>query len=392
MKGRAELGRALVACLQGAGDGARALASFRDGDLAQLANHAAHHRVVPFLAVAVGATGAGAPEGAIRSLLRGHATRAAKHLLTVSDLETVVATLTAADVPFLVIKGPVLAERYYPSPDLRAYNDLDVLVRPGDFPRATDAIVAAGGQILDRNWELLRSESRGQMHVSLPLGSVADVHWHLLNRGVVREDFRIPTGELFDRRRSVAIGGGSVSTLDPVDTLLHLCLHASLSGGDRLLWLKDVERVVAGDPPDWDEVVRRARAWCAARSVAITLARSRRSLGTPVPSEVLDQLTGGPVARRLGEAIDRWFPVEASVGRMTPAVVWAQFARDSATATARALLVRSRRPVGGRRGGTPDAILRPTGTIADRGAFLNSVSEQERPGADAAPGEGPPRQ
>ena len=37
------------------------------------------------------------------------------------------------------------------------------------------------------------------------------------------------------------------STLDSVDTLLSLAFHAARSDGHRLVWSKDIERVVASE-------------------------------------------------------------------------------------------------------------------------------------------------
>ena len=137
------------------------------------------------------------------------------------------------------MKGPVLAEHCYPAAELRTYEDLDLLVRPRDFEVTIDALEHAGFDLVDRNWALIRDERRAQLHLRLPMGTIADVHWHLLNRGSVRRAFAVPTDELFARSRTLDVAGTTVSTLGRVDTLLHLCLHATLSGGDRLIWSKD---------------------------------------------------------------------------------------------------------------------------------------------------------
>ena len=65
--------------------------------------------------------------------------------------------------------------------------------------------------------------------------------------------------ELFGRRRPVLLGTTTVATLDPVDGILYLCLHGSLSGGHQLVWLKDIDQMIDSQPPDWDELIRRAR-------------------------------------------------------------------------------------------------------------------------------------
>jgi hypothetical protein len=137
------------------------------------------------------------------------------------------------------VKGPALAAVAYRRPDLRAYKDLDLLVPAPVFEDAVRLLEANGIPLLDRNWTLVSHEVRGQLHLQLPMGTVTDLHWHLVNQ--YRDRLRIPMGELFDRSRRVEVGGRPVSVLDPVDGLIHICLHAALSGGERLIWLKDLD-------------------------------------------------------------------------------------------------------------------------------------------------------
>ena len=68
------------------------------------------------------------------------------------------------------------------------------------------------------------------MRVVVPFGEVA-----------------IDMDELFGRARRVSLDGPEVLTLDPADTLLQLAVHAGLSGGAKLAWLKDIDRAAA-DP------------------------------------------------------------------------------------------------------------------------------------------------
>ena len=205
MKSRQALGTALVVCTadRPAEIRRRVLDQFDDDELAQLAQHAAWHRVVPFLAAAVRSSGVTVSEEALASLARTHATRTAAHLRVLADLDRVGACLSESSVPFLVVKGPVLSEHLYPSPDLRTYEDLDVLIPPGSFERAVDALQAGGSLLLDRNWALTRADTRGQLHFQLPMGTLADVHWHLLNRENVRDGFSITTDDLFERSRKL---------------------------------------------------------------------------------------------------------------------------------------------------------------------------------------------
>lgn len=375
------LGHALIVCVAERTPGERraALGPIPGDDLVRLAYHALHHRVVPFLYLALLEAGLGVELEALDSLRRTHAVRAGEHLRSLADLDAVRAILDDADIPFLVVKGPAIAERLYPTPDLRVYDDLDLLVAPADFSRTIDALEASGLTLMDRNWELIRGEGRGQLHLRLPLGTLADVHWHLLNREVVRSAFDLRVEPLFERSREIELLGKPTRTLDAVDTLLHLGVHAALSGADRLLWLKDLERAVAVDAPDWDEVTVRAREWRAGPALAVTLARSQRALGTPIPPEALSALFGSGGRERLSRWIDRARPVEAATGRVTPSVLWAQVIRDTWPATLSTLLGRA-----GRRSRTlmregdneSDApIFRPSGDEAAEREYLRAVSE-----------------
>lgn len=389
MRSRPELGDALLATLHDpAPAGLRPqLEWFLPDHLPQLALHAARHRVVAFVPRALRQARLPTPENMVTPLARAHAHWTAVHLTALEDLRTATSLLSSAGVGHLVVKGPVLAEHYYPSADLRMYDDLDLVIAPGDFQKAIDAMESAGLELVDRNWALIRSEGRAQLHLRLPLGTLADVHWSLLNRGSVREAFDLDPHVLFARARSLTVAGIEIQTLDEVDTLLHLCVHATLSGGDRLVWSKDIERAIRVDAPLWDEVVRRAREWRAGPSVAIALDRASRMLDAPVPREVLMSLYASRARRQITALVDRRRPPEQSVGETSVSVMWSQVSRDRWRHTVAALRGRASR--GSRNllqpgdGGAP--IFREVGEPGDERAYLHEVTAGEEPDAGSAP-------
>lgn len=67
------------------------------------------------------------------------------------------ATLSAAGIPFVVVKGPAVA-RFYTSPVLRPFGDIDIVVEPGRFVDATRVLRGAGyrsveQENLPRGWQ-----------------------------------------------------------------------------------------------------------------------------------------------------------------------------------------------------------------------------------------------
>lgn len=360
------------------------------GTVEGLIGLARHHRALGYLAAAAPRL-RGVDEATADELARYHRTHVTDQLRAIADLSALGLLLAGADIPWLVIKGPVLAALIYPRPELRTFEDVDIVVPQSAFADVIRVLEGAGLEIVDRNWELIRSERRGQLHITLPNGTVADVHWHLLNRDYVREGFRIEMGPVFDRARTVRIDGLALRTLSDVDGLVHLCLHAALAGGDRLIWLKDVDLAVAAGTT-WPDVVRLARSWRAATAVGTILARAAQAFGTPVPDDVLRELL--PRWRRgVGSYLDRRWPVEQATGALTPAALWAQTQRDGGGAWVGALawrLIRRpftflRRRVARElwRGEGSGAVLLPSGGAEDREAFLRDVSHPSR-GAGAA--------
>lgn len=204
----------------------------------------------------------------------------AGHLRALADLARIGPRLEAAGIPAVVVKGPILAE-LYPRPDLRAYSDLDLIVPRARFGAAVAVIEADGGRLLDRNWGVIRSEARTQVHLAAANGTAIDLHWHLLNRGIARRGLTIEMEQVFDRRLRTGAIGVECATLDPVDTALHAAVHASLSGGARLSQVADVRVALRAPGLDWELLAARARAWNAGEIVAIMAARAARLLDLP---------------------------------------------------------------------------------------------------------------
>jgi hypothetical protein len=226
---------------------------------------------------------------------------------------------------WMIVKGPVLVELAYGDPGARLYDDLDIVVPASDLTPALTGLEAVGGYVTDLNWPMMVKLQRAEVPMVLPYGMLADLHWDLLVTPGIRARFSMPMDELFERRRIVRFGGVDVPTLDPVDSLLYLCLHGSLSGGDQLVWFKDIEQVVGAEPTDWDELVRRAASSRVGLVAAIQLERARVLLGAGVPESVPGTLAGHKAwwrwwrVRERQAGMTRWGDIESSDGRIVSA-------------------------------------------------------------------------
>ncbi len=258
--------------------------------LGELAGLACHHRLPGLAYRSLVELGVDGPE--LEVLRSAYQMAAMAHARCLAELASTDEALVGLPSPWLVVKGPVLVEIGYGDAGARLYEDLDLVVAAPDLSAALGLLEHFGGHVPDLNWALMARLRRAEIPMVLAGGMLCDLHWHLLVTANARARFALSMEELVERRRVIQVGTTAVATLDSVDGLIYLCLHGSLSGGHQLVWLKDLDQMIDSEPPDWDELVRRARLGHLDLVAAVQLARSRDVLGTGVPSSVIDALAG----------------------------------------------------------------------------------------------------
>jgi hypothetical protein len=193
---------------------------------------------------------------------------------------------------------------------------------------------------------------------------------------------------VFARSERREIAGRAVPVMDPVDTLVHVALHASLAGADRLVWLKDVEQCVGLGSMDWPLVLRRARELGAAVATGLMLARASSVLGVPVPAAVVRELVPSPGLRGVMGAIDAVWSVQRARPGGSPARLIARAARHDASATGGEAVRRvarwardggsdpSRLHARALDAGFEGSLLHPAGTEEDRERYFSAVRSE----------------
>jgi hypothetical protein len=282
--------------------------------------------------------------------------------------------LDASPARWSVIKGPVLAELAYRDPGMRTYNDLDLLVEPRWFREVVAQLELTGAQLLDRNWKVIRRETFGELHLLLEAGIMLDLHWSLVT--IYRGRTAMSSTEMLARRERVTLAGVPAWSLDPVDRLLHLAVHAALSGADKLVWLKDIDMAAALPGVNWDVVAERAERWRVAAPVGLMLSRVAETLGTPIPDGLPDRLLGRYYAG-LVRLVDRVSPWQHALGRVTtPSLLLSRSIGQGPLGGARWLVRRSIRNLDPREP-TASLAFTPRGDTSDRDAFFEAVASAE---------------
>lgn len=387
------LGALLVECLRDESTPSERLqAALGRADLRQLVAAAEHHGVAPAVYSQL-VHMPGIPGHVMAGLEEAYQRQWQTHLRTIADLPDLVRLLRGLDVPWAVVKGPVLSEAVYAKAHVRSYVDLDLVVHRSGLPAVLEALEAGGARLVDRNWTMMLAERRGEISMVLRHGTALDLHWHVFNEPRQRRAFSVSMEDLLADVRTVSVNGLEIKTFSAVDTLLFLAMHAGLAGGYRLVWFKDLEQSIVNDHPDWDEVARRSRAWRVSLLVATMLARCERVLGPGIPPAAIDALAPRAGWRTAVVVADRFSPPQLSYGRQLTARTLVAATRASTT-TSVAELGRSvwidllkpvltdpghpwrRRPDGRpRQSPSQNPLFQSSGAETDRRAFLRLVSQ-----------------
>lgn len=343
---REQTGRALLDCV------AERPVRFDGVDPSALTELARRHRVTGYVGCAARASGVSIP-----GLVQDVHQHVAQHLRALASLRELAPALDASGIAWVAVKGPVLSEYVHARHGLRAYHDLDLVVAAADLPAAVEVLECAGCQLLERNHGLMLRRLPGEVHLRTRHAVVVDLHWTLVNQQHTRAVFRVPVEEILSRRVWVDISGRLVPTTDPEDTLLHVGLHAALAGGDRLVWLKDIDQILRNLDLDAETLRTRSRLWGGGPACALMAARAARALGTPLPLDLAGVLAPGVVWRGFDAVADRGWVAPPLRDRSALARVVAKSTRPGAAGRAWALarrLVRAlrRRLIGDRKAAT----------------------------------------
>ena len=258
-------------------------------DWAHLERLAAHHGCLPRLRRRLGEASPDAmPPEVSHRMLRTAQAHAFKNALREQRALDIQDLLAENGVSAMIFKGPALAAIAYEHPDDRVYDDLDVLVRPTDYPKARGTLCRAGYRprvrLADRfavahmraGWDCLMDSPDGRDMVELSTGVAP------------RHDVRSPGQELWDASRTVKLSDGTVHTPASEVLLPLLCVHAAKHEWRRLAWLRDMAGLVVREKEslDWDRVLELACYYRCRRRLRIGLRLLQKLWDVNLPERI----------------------------------------------------------------------------------------------------------
>ncbi len=267
------------------------------------------HDVLPLLHFHLSGFGPDLVPAAVSEKLRNEARSVARRNLYLNqELHGLFEALATAGVEAICLKGPILAATAYPSPALRRYSDLDVLVRRKDVRKAM-AVLA------DRSyepWEILsaaQEESLLNAGYSRPYGRKldwigVDLHW-----GFSRNFFagEIEPARIWHEAEFVTVQGRPIRSLPRPLLPLALCVHGAKHGPypwPKLKWIADMSELLrTRTEGDWEQTFEVAETLGLKRVLLLGLVLPNQLLEAELPACASVELDGDPTFKELSDWI-----------------------------------------------------------------------------------------
>ena len=220
--------------------------------------------------------------------------RNAFHCMTnAEELLQVLGAFQNADIAAMPFKGVVLGASAYGDMTMRTAGDIDLLIRERDLHRATELLNHRGYDLKTKTLEdgSPEAEDYFEFHFERASdGMVLELRWKLeLTQPRYRHDLGLDW--VWERRRRLRLAGAEVPNLDPVSSLLVLCMHGSKHAWSRWIWISDVAKLIESESAlDWEAALREAKRVGLERCLALGALLAWRGADANVPQDVLRRL------------------------------------------------------------------------------------------------------
>ena len=186
--------------------------------------------------------------------------------------------LQLAGVDSRVLKGPALAHLDYPSPGMRPYVHVNLLVRAEDFVDAIKLLVISGYRRAHAEPAAgFDSKFRKGTDLLSSSGMLVEVHRTIADGPYA---LIVEHAELFKASTPVFVAGHELSALGPEERLLHACFEARVGDIKPLLVrLRDIVQLVLTHDLDIGRIEQLSGAWGAQSLVAEAVRRAWTLLG-----------------------------------------------------------------------------------------------------------------
>ena len=208
----------------------------------------------------------------------------------------VVSALQEHGISVLGMKGITLTFLYYQDEGVRPMDDIDLLVRFEDAPKAIK-IVKDMGWVLETTYPNIYDDIYLHVKPSLPFymqDAEIDVHWYSLASSLDQQRDAL----FWARARQMEIKGINLFALSVSDEFFLNCIHGiRWNKMPPIRWIADAIVILNRHPDiDWDSLVFQAKKRVMSKRLLTALGYLKSSFNVPIPSEIIQVLENHSVS------------------------------------------------------------------------------------------------
>src|ERR1700735_225286 len=271
----------------------------RDLDWDYILNEAEENSITALVGRQLNALGPDAlPASAAERLKNACRANTIRCLFLSAELIKILDLFRSHGIPSIPYKGPVLAVQAYGDLTLREFEDLDVILRQSDLPKAHEVMLGLGYRP-KFDWILSRAAAASTVPGEYNYRDVERRVMVELHTELTLRHFPKPPNldELSQRLVPVKLNEQEVRTFPPGDGLPILCIHGAKDFWERFSWIADISELVRRYPNlNWDVTTQRAKALNAERMLHVGLSLAVGLLDAPVPAEIRQRVEADRVA------------------------------------------------------------------------------------------------
>ena len=249
------------------------------------------------------------PTEVLRALDSEYVSTLARNTVFLKQADDLKKVLDGLD--YILLKGAFLADCVYPSPGMRRFSDIDVLVRKSDLKAVEERLVTRGGYrgssgAASSDQSYLNSTMYGRQGG----GPAVHVHWHIQNS--ILPKYMGAGFDIEEIWKSAQPSTNAPLEMRPEHLVLHLADHALRHSFQRLIHVRDIIEVIrwAGARWIWPVLRDEASRLNLTRPLYYTLRLIDARGGMVVDRDIVDELK--PAGQGLAE---RWYEAELVADR-----------------------------------------------------------------------------
>ncbi|MCK4911050.1 MAG: nucleotidyltransferase family protein [Thermodesulfovibrionales bacterium] len=215
--------------------------------------------------------------------------------------KAVTEALASEGIRPMILRGPALAEEYFPQEELRFYRDLDFIVNKDELMRAAEVLRGLG---FKPEGELSYWEKKGEW----PFGDgnkIIELHWHAYPEVAGLKLLEL-CGDYRDEPGKYSIDGTEAECLAPEHLLLSSLVHAAFEHQlDRIIRLIDIRQIIKkhGESIDWDWIASRSQEGNCQGAVWKTLGATQAVMDIDLPAGFMNGIRPGGMHEAILDSI-----------------------------------------------------------------------------------------